>query len=39
MSYYLKGRYFWYRRYEKGAGLYFQLAAEKDPGMLCRTWG
>lgn len=32
---YLKGRYFWYRRYEKGMqrGLqYFQQAIEKDPG-------
>jgi eukaryotic-like serine/threonine-protein kinase len=32
---YLKGRYFWYRRYEKGLqkGLqYFQQAIEKDPG-------
>jgi serine/threonine protein kinase/Flp pilus assembly protein TadD len=32
---YLKGRYFWYRRYEKGyqKGLqYFQQAIEKDPG-------
>jgi len=32
---YLKGRYFWYRRYEKGfqRGLqYFQQAIEKDPG-------
>jgi TolB-like protein/Flp pilus assembly protein TadD len=32
---YLKGRYFWYRRYEKGIqrGLqYFQQAIEKDPG-------
>ncbi len=34
-DYYLKGRYFWYRRYEKGMqkGLqYFQQAIEKDPG-------
>jgi serine/threonine protein kinase len=34
-DYYLKGRYFWYRRYEKGfqRGLqYFQQAIEKDPG-------
>jgi len=34
-EYYLKGRYFWYRRYEKGMqrGLqYFQQAIEKDPG-------
>jgi len=32
---YLKGRYFWYRRYEKGmqrALQYFQQAIEKDPG-------
>ena len=32
---YLKGRYFWYRRYERGMqrGLqYFQQAIEKDPG-------
>jgi len=32
---YLRGRYFWYRRYEKGMqrGLqYFQRAIEKDPG-------
>jgi serine/threonine protein kinase/Tfp pilus assembly protein PilF len=32
---YLKGRYFWKRRYEKGLQKslqYFQLAAEKDPG-------
>jgi TolB-like protein/Tfp pilus assembly protein PilF len=32
---YLKGRYFWYRRHEKGVqrGLqYFQQAIEKDPG-------
>jgi len=34
-DYYLKGRYFWYRRYEKGmqrALQYFQQAIEKDPG-------
>jgi serine/threonine protein kinase len=34
-DYYLKGRYFWYRRYEKGLQKslqYFQLAVEKDPG-------
>ncbi len=34
-DYYLKGRYFWNRRYEKGMqrGLqYFQQAIEKDPG-------
>jgi TolB-like protein len=34
-EYYLKGRYFWYRRYEKGlqrALQYFQQAVEKDPG-------
>ena len=34
-NFYLKGRYFWYRRYEKGMqrGLqYFQQAIEKDPG-------
>ena len=32
---YLKGRYFWYRRYEKGLQKslqYFQQAIEKDPG-------
>jgi len=32
---YLKGRYFWYRRYEKGlqrALQYFQQAIDKDPG-------
>ena len=34
-DYYLKGRYFWYQRYERGMqrGLqYFQQAIEKDPG-------
>lgn len=34
-DYYLKGRYFWYRRYEKGmqrALQYFEQAIGKDPG-------
>jgi len=41
-DYYLKGRYFWYRRYEKGfqRGLqYFQQAIEKDPGYALAHMG